>query len=790
MDHSDTHSEENRPWPRAKLEELGRLLVELGLLSSARAWSDALGDRNAGDPADILRSVAATFPPDGNASPVAAGSGPREGGFTEFQIRRIIEGRAHSLRIGNYLILDELGRGGMGHVFRARDVVLGHLVALKVLVAKGDATERQVALDRFKREARLLANLRHPNLTSLYSASFEGDVAYIAMELIAGDTLTRYVQRHVQAGTPIPLDWTLDGMQAIAGALALAHARGCIHRDVKPDNVMVAQGQLKLVDLGIASLRRTAGSTLRAHDRTLTRPGELIGSPPYMPPEQWAGDQIDERADVYSLGATLYFALTGSSPYEAADTFGMYLAHMQRPIPRVRDKRTDIPRQVDELIARMLAKRPEERIGTMDEVVEALSRIRTPATREPRRVLIGLGAALLVGLLALGWVIRGLTSPTSSASSSGSSPPSRSPSAAWLAEHFSDNRLVWGSSAALLDYVEGLAAEPEVVPGLIEEESRRRWRGLVEEALDRIQQAHSDTWESPASLRRVVERSMDLAAIRDTQSLAALEEACRRATALRRETRAWLGRGWDQWPGLLARSLPMRVPRDVLLKQVVETTGFLFPFQLKVPIDRKNDWELVARQQLYRWVLGQGTTPADRADSVGLEFRFRPKHKNLLRKIKIERDQIEIPPEEGILEIKVSSERDTFLTMVVLREEAEDYLRVYQRPVNKSQKILQEILEPMDARPKAARIHFLLTDEPVLKYLEDGVREKAIQGTHDDLAKPFLQLQIEAMARADRVRNPGLTLLAHRLVWRGESVAFLRAAPNIRAARTIDVKVQ
>lgn len=786
MDHSDTQSEEKRPWPRARLEELGRLLVELGLLSSARAWSDALGGRNASDPAELLRSIPRAFAPDGKVSPVAVGSVPPESAFTEFQIQRIVRGEARSLRVADYLLVDELGRGGMGHVYRARDLVLGHQVALKVLVDGGDPAERQLVLERFKREARLLANLRHPNLTTLYSARFEGAVAYLAMELVTGQTLTRYVRQHAERNNPVGLDWAIECIRGIAGALTVAHAHGCVHRDVTPNNIMVTEDRFhfKLLDLGIASLRRTVQTGAALHDRTLTRPGELMGSPPYMPPEQWSGDQVDERADVYALGATFYFVLTGSSPYDASDTFGMYLAHMQRPIPRVRDKRKDVPRRVDELIARMLAKRPEQRIGTMAEVVETLSRVRSPGVGKSRRLWTGIGAALLIGVLALGWVIRGLTFPANSESSPPPAPPALP--TAWLAEHFSGNRFVWESFAALTEYAGTRGAKPEEVQGLIEAESRRRWRGEADGALFRFQQAHREIWESPDLLRQVVERRMDLAAIRDSQSLAALEEACLQATALRRETRAWLARGWDLWLSLLAQSLPMRDPRDVLLRPIVESTGFLVPFQLTGPIDRKLDWELVARRQLYRWVLGQGTKPTDRGGSVGLKFRFQANLEKFVHPIKIVHDQIEIPPEEGQLEITVSSERDAFLTMVVLREGAEDYLRVYQRSVNKSQQILQSV----DARPMGDRIHFLLTDEPLLKHLKDGVREKAILRAQDNLARPYLQLDIEAMARADRVRNPGLTRLAHRLLWRGESVTVLRSGPNIRAARTIDVKVR
>jgi serine/threonine-protein kinase len=205
-------------------------------------------------------------------------------------------------RIGRYDLIEKIGRGGMGVVYRGRDTVIGRPVAVKMLISDIDVSDE--ARQRFFREARSAGQLAHRNIITIYDFGEEGGRAYIVMELLTGESLTNLLTR----GVKLPLEQQVEIMMRVSEGLAFAHARGIVHRDVKPANLFVTtDGQVKILDFGVA---RIASSKL-------TRSGLLVGTPDYMSPEQVMGVIVDQRSDVFSAGAVFYQLLTGRKPFAA-----------------------------------------------------------------------------------------------------------------------------------------------------------------------------------------------------------------------------------------------------------------------------------------------------------------------------------------------------------------------------------------------------------------------------------------------------------------------------------------
>jgi eukaryotic-like serine/threonine-protein kinase len=280
---------------------------------------------------------------------------------------------APGTRFGDYEILAELGAGGMGRVYRARDLTLERTVALKTLAAQfgGDAGFVQ----RFLKEARAAARLNHPNIVQIYDFGQEGETYYLAMEYVDGHSLGAYLKR----GHFTERDAILVVRHACR-ALAVAHAEGLVHRDIKPDNLMLTgKGEVKLVDLGIA--KRVD------EDQALTQTGQAVGTPHYISPEQIKGlRDIDARADVYSLGATLYHLVTGHTPFRGTSGALVMSMHLAQPLA---DPRTYVPGLSEGLcrvIRKMMAKDRGERYADADALDRDLYRLQTgemPEAAEP-----------------------------------------------------------------------------------------------------------------------------------------------------------------------------------------------------------------------------------------------------------------------------------------------------------------------------------------------------------------------------------------------------------------------
>lgn len=258
------------------------------------------------------------------------------------------EGKHH--RIAGYEVLAKIGEGGMGVVFKARQISLDRIVALKVLPPKLTADARFV--ERFLREARATAKLSHPNIVRIYEVDrSKGGIHYYAMEYVDGESLGSLLKRRRRLGVGEACRIVVQ----IARALDHAHAQGFVHRDVKPDNVLLdRQGAAKLADLGLARSLEGAATGTQTLDA-------VVGTPYYMSPEQAEGKTVDARSDLYALGATFYHLLAGSPPFSGETAISVITKHLTEPRPDVRRARPEVPEEVARVIGRLMKIDPRER---------------------------------------------------------------------------------------------------------------------------------------------------------------------------------------------------------------------------------------------------------------------------------------------------------------------------------------------------------------------------------------------------------------------------------------------
>ena len=311
--------------------------------------------------------------------------------------------------VGPYRIVGQLGGGGMGMVYRAVHTLLDRPAAIKVL--RPELGNHVMAIDRFRTEARATTAIRHPGIVEIYDYGHTSTGnAYIAMELLEGRTLAARLADHA----PLSVFEAMTLVRRIAAPLTVAHERGVVHRDLKPDNVFLVRDheggaidQVKILDFGIAKLENTAVA-----NRTTI--GLVLGTPAYMSPEQCRGSsECDHRTDLYALGCILFELLTGQPPYGNGLSSGELLAaHLQSPVPDVTRFAT-IPSEIARLVTRLLAKRPDDRPRNALEVIVDIDRwlaTRPAAAAHPprprRAVIVATGIALSFALAAAGLLAR------------------------------------------------------------------------------------------------------------------------------------------------------------------------------------------------------------------------------------------------------------------------------------------------------------------------------------------------------------------------------------------------
>ena len=296
-----------------------------------------------------------------------------QGKLTAFQAREMLAGRTR-FRLGQYTVIDEIGRGGMGQVFRAEHALMGRHVAVKVLPRAKATPESEAA---FRREMRILGRLDHENLVRAFDAGYDAMVYYLVTELVPGIDLRRHVRKY----GPLDEVGVASVFTQVARALAFAHAERLVHRDVKPGNILVMDdGRVKLLDLGLA------GSALEAE---AVRLGRVVGTMDYIAPEQIrTPDDVGPPADIYSLGCSMYFALTGEVPFPGGSRKDKMRRHLTETPPPIQRLAPQVAQPLCHVVESLMAKSVADRVGSADEVIRLLARWTsdkpTPLPRSPR----------------------------------------------------------------------------------------------------------------------------------------------------------------------------------------------------------------------------------------------------------------------------------------------------------------------------------------------------------------------------------------------------------------------
>lgn len=332
------------------ISELVRALTDSGLMSADELTTlqqDLSGARDVRTAEDFARELV------------------KQNHLTKLQAAAVLQGKTSNLVFGDYIVLEKIGSGGMGQVFKAKHKPTGKHVALKVLSA--DAVKNKRLVERFKKEAKAVARLKHPNIVRAYEAGKINRIRYLVMEFVDGENLLDRVKRKRE----LSIDETVSCVLQAARGLEYAHSKGIIHRDIKPSNFMRdRKGRVKILDMGLAHVDE--GEEEDDAER-LTIPGQMLGTARFMAPEQIEdARKSDVRSDIYSLGCTMYFLLRGKAPYSGETMAHTLMAHVSSPIPDLCKKRHDVPKWVGDVFKKMLAKKPVERFQTMGELISEI----------------------------------------------------------------------------------------------------------------------------------------------------------------------------------------------------------------------------------------------------------------------------------------------------------------------------------------------------------------------------------------------------------------------------------
>ena len=263
---------------------------------------------------------------------------------------------------GRYELLEKIGDGGMAVVYKGKDRLLNRFIAVKIL--RPEFTKDATFVENFKRESQAAAGLSHPNIVGVYDVGREGNINYIVMELIEGDTLNKIIEREA------PMDYrkVIDISKQVASALRVAHKNKIIHRDVKPHNIMITNdGVVKLADFGIARA---------VNDATLSTGSKIVGSVHYFSPEQARGNYVDERSDIYSLGIVMYEMLTGKVPFDGDNPVTVALKHINEEITPPRELEPGIPPALERCVMKATSKFQTNRYANADELIQELDNIK------------------------------------------------------------------------------------------------------------------------------------------------------------------------------------------------------------------------------------------------------------------------------------------------------------------------------------------------------------------------------------------------------------------------------
>ncbi len=294
--------------------------------------------------------------------------------LTPYQVNQLFAGKGEDLLLGSFVLLERLGEGGMGQVFKARNWKLDHIVALKII--REDSIDSHETIRRFQREIQAVSQLTHPNIVHALDAEESNGRWFLAMEFVEGMDLKQKVS---QSG-PLSVPAACDAIWQAALGLQHAHERGLVHRDIKPSNLLITDpqknyphGQVKILDLGLARF------TSDSEDTTLTVEGAIMGTPDYLAPEQGEeSHQVDIRADIYSLGCSLYCLLIGEPPFPGGNFMQKLRKHLtQEPVP-VEERRSGVPKELGEVVRKMMRKSPGDRYQTPWEVAQALEQAVIP----------------------------------------------------------------------------------------------------------------------------------------------------------------------------------------------------------------------------------------------------------------------------------------------------------------------------------------------------------------------------------------------------------------------------